>query len=192
MEAVLEKYGSYEENELNVFKTCGKYMLILQKYPEYTITNEDRHVFDNKYATFRADCLIVILIFNKSKPEETIDIFHHSNDGHTTTYRINELVYSDSFDENLNNVCSLGIDYVKSLEAAFYRNLHETYALYKFHCEFIQYNKKPYSGKFNKWFPSGQKCIETSYLDGQLHGPFIQWTLWNYKTTEYFNHGHVI
>jgi hypothetical protein len=48
-----------------------------------------------------------------------ISFYEHWAYRHCTVYKTNEWVYPDRFDEDVDNVCSYGIHYFQSLEAAF-------------------------------------------------------------------------
>ena len=87
-----------------------------------TITNESRtNVIDHIYAKFRGNQFLVIDIINKFDINKHIGEIQNSTYTHNIIkYKKGEMVKSNSFDENLNNVCSNGIHYFKSIEPALF------------------------------------------------------------------------
>jgi hypothetical protein len=129
LDKIKEKYKTYLESSKYVFKYCKEYSYINHKYNdtiiilqklEDTLTNESRKdVVDEKYAKFRANKLLVVLIFDINdlniEYESIINILQIK-----TIYKKGEIVFPDNFDKNLNKVCSNGIHYFKTIDAAFY------------------------------------------------------------------------
>jgi hypothetical protein len=118
-------YQQYINNPSYVCKVCGNpyddkfYIIILQKMGK-TLTNESRkNVINPKYAKFRANCLKVILIFNVNDPERQIENIE-SNYYYPTLYQKGKEVHADKFDTNLGNICSNGIHYYRTIDAAFF------------------------------------------------------------------------
>jgi antitoxin component YwqK of YwqJK toxin-antitoxin module len=138
-----------------------------------SLTNENRKdIIDINYAKCRADKLLVILIFDIYKPENQFDfIFNRYFDDKCNSeiiYRKGEIVTPDKFDENLDKVCSNGIHYFKTIDAAFY------------------YYDQPfnYTGTFIDFSENGQKVGEGNYLNGKRNG---KWTYWWYHTKAVVN-----
>jgi hypothetical protein len=114
-----------KETYKNIFRKREKNIIIvLQKLEgeNPTITNESRNgIIDPNYAKFRASHLKVILIFDMDHPEiEYESIINKLFDYTLLTYRRDCIVYADKFDKNLDNICSNGIHYFKTVDGAFY------------------------------------------------------------------------
>jgi antitoxin component YwqK of YwqJK toxin-antitoxin module len=151
------------ENSIITLKITGK-------------TNEMRDIVDPNHAKFRAASAYVVDIEDfKTNKKMTEDISIHDS---TFVYKVGEEVKVDEFDEDINEVCTSGIHYFKTREAAeswfLNRNpLHRD--LYK-------------DGLYRQWYSNGRLEIESTYKDRKLNGLHRQWTfsgqLWaelNYK-----------
>jgi len=175
LKQLTEELIDYINDKKYVYKTCGDYIVVLEKLPD-TLTNENRsnvsQIGDNKlYAKYRADVLLVKKIINKydltqcetvmsSYEIETIYEIKNKNKYEIETkYEINKNVYPDKFDNNLEKVCSSGIHYFLNLKCAFH---------YCINLEII-------NGEYLKWYDNGQMCIKCNYIDGNLNGEYIQW-----------------
>ena len=76
-----------------------------------------------------------------------------------TVYEVGKIVYPDTYDHNIENVCSNGIHYFKTIEPAyFYRNPPINY-----------------TGIAICWHNNGQKYSEGPMLNGIKNG---KWTYW--------------
>lgn len=124
----MHKKYPYESDESYVYKLCYSttnqktWIVIMQKLKE-TKTNEERkRVYEKMLAKFRADKLKVIEIFNAIDPDETTTMIVNRFNKKTLTYEVGKIVEADKYDENIDKVCSGGVHYFKSLDAAFYFN----------------------------------------------------------------------
>lgn len=82
-------------------------------------TNENRsNVFDAMHATFRCDKAFVIDISNKFTNESIVCIA--SDHDNFFIYERNKYVTVDNFDNDINKICTRGIHYYVSYEAAFF------------------------------------------------------------------------
>lgn len=171
----------YIDDDSYLFKICHditnslenkgrKWLVIMQKLKD-TKTNEKRDdIKDIKYAKCRANKLKVIGIIDIDNPNVTsscivneyIDNFSSNIERKLkTTYTVNEIVEPDKYDEDINNVCSSGIHYFKTLERAYY---------YK------DANKNhKYTGYWADWGDSGNKILEGAYANGKKIG---EWRFW--------------
>jgi antitoxin component YwqK of YwqJK toxin-antitoxin module len=151
-----------------VYKKCSdtlrkdksrKWLVILKKI-RTTKTNEERKTIDPKTAKFRASELRVVRIINLNDPTKTIRYLVNDYEGKKIKYRVGEIVRPDTFDEDINCVCSNGIHYFKSIEPA------------------IFYGGVPtnYTGIGMNWYEDGQKREEQEYLDGKPTG---RWQIWH-------------
>lgn len=166
---VEKKCKEYEdENCENVFKKIkdayNSWIVILRKisntaHEESTITNEDRKgIKDSSRAKYRANKLKVIMIINMQNPSITEKMVIGKYYGIYTTYEVGKVVYPDSFNNDLDQDCTNGIHYFKTLEPAYFYNEHPPL----------------YTGFFARWFSSGEKQTEGHIINGSKTG------IWNY------------
>src|SRR5688500_6099539 len=137
LDYIKETYKQYIdidcENPVYVYKMCNSnnnYWLVIMKKLPNTITNESRkYVQDKKYAKFRASELEVIAIINiqDAKTIDTINniyrvrnIMGNAISFSNIIYKIGCKVKPDRFDFNLDVICSNGIHYFNSIEAAYF------------------------------------------------------------------------
>jgi len=105
-----------------VYKSSGNWLIVLKKSTR-TKTNEKRNgIVNAKNAKYRANRLRVLKIINKCDPKITTTNIHSSWDL-KTLYQINRITYPDSFDTNLDNVCSSGIHYYKNFMNAYFYHI---------------------------------------------------------------------
>src|SRR5205823_528566 len=80
-------------------------------------------VVDARFAKYRANKLKVLMIINIRNLSSIVSIDHfyeNSFDKKTfITYIVDKVVYPDKFDDNIDNVCSNGIHYFKSIDRAY-------------------------------------------------------------------------
>ena len=143
-----------------VFKSCKDWIVVMKKNPD-TETNELRSVVNEMYAKYRANKLRVIKIFNKLNPTATVShVSSNAYEKKSITYRVGQCVYVKEvdFDTDMNNVCSTGIHYFKSVEAAFYFEL-----------------PKKYTGPYYKWSSDGDNVAEGYYENDLKTGSWISY-----------------
>lgn len=189
LQTILDTYPQFVDNNLIdsnfVFKSCGiNWIVVLEKLPD-TQTNEGRDdIVDKQYAKHRADKLKVIMIFNKRNPKKTKDeisssVYLLSN----LIYKVNKIVYSDSFDPNVNFVCSHGIHYFLTIAPAYYYETQISspddifmswYDNGQKEQEGEYINDKKH-GKYILWYRTGHKFVECEYVNGEYHGKYISW-----------------
>lgn len=131
---ISEACKKYSEDDSYVYKTCHnvpntshifglkrEWMVILKKVKS-TITNEDRHVVDSKYAHYRANKLKVVEIFNinnpniKKKSVTNVMVILDKK----CTYDVGSVVKADNYDYDICERYAEGIYYFKTYHAAFY------------------------------------------------------------------------
>lgn len=169
LEYIEQKCKEYIDDPLCVYKMCqtkkGQWLVIMRKLPE-TTTNEIRNnVFDIKYAKFRANKLKVVVIINVNNGNviKSIDntYYGHHFFKSRITYTVGDIVTPDKFDNNLDNVCSHGIHYLKTIKAAFfYRKLKK-------------YSGQKYSGQWMKFYDDGAVMCEGLYINGKKEGDWV-------------------
>lgn len=170
VESILKFYPQFIDSDY-VFKSCqGAWIVVLEKLSD-TLTNETRdNIVEKQYAKYRADKLKVIMIFNKHNPSQTkkevVNSFYKNLE---IIYKVGEIVHSDSFDSNLNNVCTSGIHYFLNIEPAYYLE-----------CEYWGC----FTGKYIQWYDNGQKRQESYRFKGHLHDKYIRWHINGQKDVE--------
>lgn len=128
-ENALEQIKLMCKNYINspkyVYKLCNphgiksndEYIVVLEKLPS-TVTNEERDsVYDARYAKFRGSEFKVVAIINTDNPKQ---IIRSATNRRKTTYTINEIVVPDMFDTDMDLICTTGIHYFKTIDAAFF------------------------------------------------------------------------
>jgi antitoxin component YwqK of YwqJK toxin-antitoxin module len=177
LEIIKIKYANYLNNPSYVYKSClcdndNNTIIILQKLEGETQTNESRkNIVDPRYAKFRASHLKVILIFDVSNP----DIEYESSTNHIyedikIIYKKGEIIYPDKFDPCLENVCSNGIHYYKTIDPPFHLSISiiTTFSVNK-------KQKLLYSGLWYSWHENGQLEMEAQVSKDIVDGKFIQY-----------------
>lgn len=145
-----------------VYKSCSNYLVILQKL-EDTITNEDRKSVVNPfYAKFRADKLRTIHIINMLDLNDRPNEIMHTNINikKSLKYEVGMIVYPDSFDMNIDSVCTSGIHYFASLEPVFY---------------FSDTVRSKYTGLWKRWYDNGTMMMRFDCVDGKVDGLYEEW-----------------
>lgn len=156
---IKHKYDTYVSNIKYVWKSCKRDWIIIMEKMNDTIKNETRLVYNSDYAKYRANKLKVICIFNKFDPNITLSEIENKYKNFIVNYIVGEVVYADSYDENINNICSSGIHYFKTIEPAFYFDLR---------MEMID-------GTWIGWFSDGQKWLEGIYINGKQCGIWVSY-----------------
>ena len=141
------------------YKACKNSIVTLELLND-TKTNEKRKdVFDSRYAKFRCNRAKVINITNvKSGKNIEKD---HSIYSPWCHYQVGEIVKTN-FDTDLNKICSEGIHYFKTEEAAlswFYKRCMKNLP----------------DGNLTSWYENGRKDSEGSCKNGKAHGEWIEW-----------------
>ncbi len=182
-------------NSKLVFKSSKYFWIVVLEKTEKTKTNESRDkIAVPEFAWYRGSEFKVVKIFNKFDPSHTINsiennkIFKglHNN----LTYTVGEIVSPSIFitkngeehghyDEDMNNIHSYGIHYFKTMDAAFYYDLHK-----------IPTDQGEYTGKYYQFFPNGKILMEIDYYSGKYHGKYIVYYTNGLKDFEYsYTHG---
>src|SRR4029078_8701441 len=119
MEKLQEECKQYLTSDF-VFKRCSEYIIFLKKPLLKFQCNENRSgVIDKKYAKFRCNGLFV---------EDIIDcetLTHICKHNHKSAifdivYEVGTFVKPDSYNPNIQKICTNGIHYFLSLKAAYY------------------------------------------------------------------------
>jgi antitoxin component YwqK of YwqJK toxin-antitoxin module len=129
-------------------------------------TNELRKgISDPKHAVFRTDKVHVIDIYHKStlkennSAQEKESIYKVQSNYDPNFVYIKGKIKKDHFDRNVEKVCSKGIHYYLTEEAAF----------------FYEINLYNYSGKYMRWDNDGQIYKEGGHKNGKEEGLCKEW-----------------
>jgi hypothetical protein len=161
MDHLITACSEYISNPKYVYKSCGNYVVVLEKLND-TRTNESRSdIADSKYAKYRANKLKTILIINKFDPLDVIVEIQNSSYKEKKVYKTGEIIEIDEYDYNLEKVCSTGIHYFKTIEQSFF-------------WELLGFNLT-YTGKKIGWHENGTKSSEGEYKEGKREGKWIYW-----------------
>lgn len=166
LQIILELYKEYIADNY-VYKVCNnsdgkrKWIVILHKFTR-TKTNEERSdVVNNNYAKFRANKLQVIKIFDMNEPTVTIDVVKNKYIDKYLEYAVNKIVHSDYYDDEINRICTGGIHYFKTIQAAYY------------------YGDVPenYTGEWFEFYDNGNVSKQYNFIEGHKTGEYLEWYL---------------
>ena len=150
----------YINDFMCVYKLCLNEWLIVMKKQIHTMTNEKRkNIWNPTCAKFRANELLVITIININNGI-SIDCIENTFNGSTITYVTGKRVTATQFDTKLDNICSHGIHYFKSVDVAFY---------------YRKVVPKRYTGFWYRWYDNGRDLCKGKYIDGKKND---MWTTW--------------
>jgi antitoxin component YwqK of YwqJK toxin-antitoxin module len=176
---LLKRCKIFTKSECYVYKVCCDILsnndkvsvkwVIVMKKTKNTRTNEARmDVADPRHAKFRANELKVIKIFNKNNPKLTKRFVVNKYKERILKYMVGKVVKIDDYDENIEEVCSKGIHYFKTLETAYYYGDMQ----------------KNYTGIWTCWHDNGKKASDGYYVNGKQSGQWICWYDNEKKSTE--------
>lgn len=187
--------GTKIDDEL-VYKKCLKKYIVVMKKLHDTITNESRtNVNNSSTAKFRANKLEVVLIISTYDGSTQSSIVHQCDD-QSLCYTVGQVVEPDSFDEDLDVVCSNGIHYFRSLEPAYYyhalldsydgpmKEWHEDGSIFRQ----STYSKGKFHGLYEIWHENGQIHIRYNFEDGEINGLGETW----YNNGKYYSKGSYV
>lgn len=104
-----------------VYKRIREYIIVMRKPLDFFKCNEMRKDVKNKYfAKMRANYLFVVAIIHCQTLTYIQSIMHQFNEYPSLVYRVNQCVIPDNYDADIDCVCTFGIHYFLSLEAAYY------------------------------------------------------------------------
>jgi antitoxin component YwqK of YwqJK toxin-antitoxin module len=188
LKAIREICNQYTDDPSYVYKYCTGHLVVMQK-TKNTLTNESRSdVVDPMHAKYRASELMVVRIIKIDQMDPNVQMIKsHYRSGTTSTstsYQVGEVVHPDSFDQNLDRVCSNGIHYFKSVESAFYYMNHNhfhnlTGQWIDWDCDGLLLEKQSYyagskSGRWTK-YDMGNLIEDTMYNNDENNGAHKQY-----------------
>lgn len=146
------------------------------QYPSWTITNESRCVHDSLHAKFRATLFKVLMIINKGTSEtiESITVPGLFSGGQSvqTTFTVGEIVIPNSYDCDVNNICTNGLHFFNDFDTAF----------------FYDYNlPHDFTGTQVLYDNDGQIMTSTEYLNGIKNGLHLSYESGSHSSHHYTN-----
>ncbi len=166
LEQIKEKLGNILNDPTYVYKHCKangsqQAVIIIMKKLEDTITNESKKdVADPNFAKFRASKLEVYLIIDSNDPNIEYNEYVNLSFNLITNYKKGTVIHPNYFDNNLDEICSSGIHYFKTIDAAFYYG------------STIPDN---YSGAWYTFFDNGKISEKVNYINGKRNGKWYAW-----------------
>jgi hypothetical protein len=160
-----------------VYKSCGEYIVTLEKLI-FTNTNEDRKVYDSRYAKYRADILNVVQIEHKITKKCIKEITNTSYKKNTVIYKVGETIEVTDFDTNSKKICTTGIHYFLSKEPAFYYS----YSVLK---------RLRFTGQWLGWNRDGKQKEIGHLVEGRFRGDLVKTNHKGIKEKFNFTNGHL-
>ncbi len=162
-----------------VYKACRNSIVTLELLPD-SITNEGRNgIIDSNCAKFRTNKAKIISILNyftESDMDDDCSVYYPN-----FIYTIGNVITSE-FDTVLDHICSTGIHYFKTREAAisWCRDYQDT----------INQSLNLMDEKIRGYYDNGQKKYEENYKDGKKEGKQEEWYFNGQKRHElYYKNG---
>jgi hypothetical protein len=144
-------------SELNlmeeVYKSCGNYIVTLKIDPSND-NNLNRPVYDKRYAKYRCRKAFVVKIENKDIENQFLPSIESDLGLPPIIYKVGQWVETD-YDEDITKVCSSGIHFYTTREAAWYHNK-------------MAYLTSDYSGCIRHWYDDGRLLKISEYQVGYL------------------------
>jgi hypothetical protein len=143
-------------NDITVFKSAGDCIVVLSFNPTTIPNNLNRGgvIFKDtaKYRCKEAKVVDIYKKFNSNKHLTSVKSDHNPS----FIYTINQIVKVDDYDdENDDDVCSTGIHFFLTEDAAYHYNL-------------LQYISSNFNGRFVVYEDNGRKLYEYLYEKGRL------------------------
>src|SRR5271154_5990956 len=109
------------KENMKAYKSAGNYIIELE-IPEDALTNLDRQsVVDKSHAKFRCDKAFVTKIQNKDNSNDLVNSIQSDYDKNFI-YEMGKLIVDSNYDKNIDAICTDGIHFYLSEEAAFFHN----------------------------------------------------------------------
>ena len=142
------------------YKRCGDYVVKLEIFGENNGHRNNVVESCKKYAKFRTSKALVQEIFNLDKSVSNVSEVKSDYDTNFV-YKKDEFVEVENFDKDLNEVCSEGIHYFLSFEAAkFYAGRPAS---------------KDYTGEWKEFDENGQLLSQGGWKNGKEEGEQKRW-----------------
>lgn len=143
-----------------------------------------REVIDKQYAKYRCDKAFVVRIYNKFTKIEEIDTIASDYDDNFI-YKKGQYMFINNYNQDINTVCTNGIHFYLSEEAAYFNNFYDYMGdyigIYKEWNDngqlILRCNIKNgvYDGLCEKWLDNGQMNIKCHYKNGFINELYREW-----------------
>jgi len=180
----VEKQNQKSERNY-VYKACRHSIVTLELLSDSKTTEARKDVSDSNFAKFRTNKVRVISLIDPitgTKLTEDTSIYDHM-----FKYKVNEIITEQNFDLNINSVCSRGIHYFKTRDAAlawyydqipYSRKKDGIYYCYYDNgqvssCE--KYKNDMRVGEITGWYMDGTLKYESFFLNDAYHGERKEW-----------------
>jgi antitoxin component YwqK of YwqJK toxin-antitoxin module len=167
-----------------VYGLCHKRWIVTLKTLDDTITNISRPLLpigiaNAQYAKFRGNKFMVVMIENKHHHATTIESISNNHTDTIITYKTGEVIEVPNYDMELNKICSTGIYFFLSREAAFHHECdgHDG-MVFAYHDNGVKKLESTcvygaQHGPYIKYYENGNKKSELTYLNGKKHGSCV-------------------
>ena len=176
-----------------MYKACKNSIVKLELVSDTKNNEERNYVVDPSHAKFRCNKAMVVSIINPITGKE----MDHDKSVYSPNfvYKKNEVAFCSRYDTDINIVCTKGIHYFKTEEAAlswFYSQNDNNFLDGKckeWHengqkkCEGL-YKDGKRDGKWTEWYDNEQTKSEKSYKDGKRDGKWTEWYMNGHKQSE--------
>lgn len=145
---------------IKVYKSAGDFIieLIINKADR---NNLNRNVHDKNYAKYRIERAFVDKIYHKfNNKKELTEII--SDWDANFKYRKGEYVTEITYDPDIDNVCTTGIHFYLTFEAAYYHNFGYP---------------NNYTGEYKSWYSNGRLEVICQYNRGRKNGLYIAYNI---------------
>lgn len=132
------------------YKAAQNYIIELNIDTINSNNNLCRKVMDKNYAKYRCDRAFVCGIYHKFTDVE-IDFIKSDYDD-AFIYKKNEYINEEDYDPNIHSICTYGIHFYLSKEAAYFHNIDR-------HCT-------NYTDEYKQWYDNGLLCLKCNYTNG--------------------------
>jgi len=147
-----------QNNNIIGYKKARNNILVTLQIPYDAKHNIDRkNISDKQYAKYRCSHAKVIDIIDLDN-NTSIDKANSLHDS-KFSYTLGQDVICDTFDTNLENVCSEGIHFFLDKDRATFHGINLDY----------------FQGEYKEWYDNGQLKIHTTYKDGNIDGEYKLW-----------------
>lgn len=184
LEYILDFCKDFTPDPKYVYKLCmNRWFVVLEKTPK-TKTNEARlNIYDPACAMFRASVLNVVAIIDIHSLDCTVNKAinelkcYKTDKKWSTAYEVGSIVEPDSYDPNINNICTSGIHYFKTPEPAYYYVKYIPTLIDNRKGYYVDPDSmwNHYTGPWKNWYSSGQLHYVRSFVDGKVTGTYTEW-----------------
>jgi len=188
LEEVEKELEEYKRSDY-VFRNSGSYLIVYERIKGVTKTNEGREVVDHNYALYRANKLRIVKIVNLHDLSENPSEIIVDTDDSTGILKLSVGLVREleEFDADIDIVRKdySGFYYYKSVAAAYYASMYDTYDADGYLIEYDDDGCKvgegyylengDADGKFITYYENGNIKKITNYLNGDAHGDKIKY-----------------